>query len=334
MSFMRKNVIRLLSLGILAVMLINPAITQAQKIVLKGASAWEKQHANNDTYHHVINVINQRAQGRLEIRWVGGPETIKAVNLPDAVRDGTVDLFYSAPAYYAGMVPESFFTYVPFGYTKDNARSVWHDGVHEIVDKAWQKKGYKVLDMASLINFYFFTKKPITKLIDFKGKTLRVTGGIHSFLPSYLGGASSKLASAEVYAGIERGVIDGGLQPLSSYAEYQYWEVAPYIVDHPITNIGAWYWMSLDRFNKLPSDLQKILLDAIHGDEDFLISSNIKLESDDRNQIQKKGGKFISFSSEDEKEFRKNLAKTRDNVLKECPETGKALLEVLDKYSK
>jgi TRAP-type C4-dicarboxylate transport system substrate-binding protein len=62
--------------------------------------------------------------------------------------------------------------------------------------------------------------------------------------------------------------------------------------------------------------------------------SNMKLETDDRNQIQKKGGKFVSFSSEDEKEFRRNLAKTRDNVLKECPETGKVLLEILDKYTK
>ena len=55
---------------------------KAETIVLKGVTAFPKNHLNNDPVPILVDKINKRAEGKLRIDWVGGPEVI---NMPLAM---------------------------------------------------------------------------------------------------------------------------------------------------------------------------------------------------------------------------------------------------------
>jgi len=226
---------------VLVTMLVAPTLTLAETYTWTVASAWEKTHRNVVPLLHLMDAVNGRGEtkdGKLELKWVGGPETFKAKDLPDACKAGSIDFFLSSNLYYAGVVPQSMYATLPYGWSFDNASEMWHAGIDDLADKAWQKKALKVLSFESLLSFHFFLVKPFTKLSDFKGKKFRVPGGLFAFIPGYIGAVSTPLHSAEVYGAMQRGTIDGGLQPFVSYVQYSYWEVAPYVLDYPLTISG------------------------------------------------------------------------------------------------
>src|SRR3954464_7819507 len=53
-----------------------------------------------------VKKANEAGKGVYEIQVRGGPEAIGMMEQPGAVRDGVVDMVYSACAFYAGTVPE------------------------------------------------------------------------------------------------------------------------------------------------------------------------------------------------------------------------------------
>jgi len=309
----------------------------AKTYTLTLASAWEKNHPNNAGLLHFVETVNATCEtkdGKLNLRWVGGPETFKARDLPDACKAGSVDFYYSAVNYYAGAVPQTDFTSLP-GWNFDNASELWHAGIHKLVDAAWQKKGLKVLSFGSVLSHNFFLTKSFTNLSDFQGKKLRVPGGLYSFIPGYIGAVSTRLASAEVYGAMQRGTIDGGLQPMASYVKYGYWDVAPYVLDYPLASLGAWYWVNLNKFNNLPSSIQKKIIEIARDEETYVLSYWEKGHSKWMDTMMKKGTKFITITAAEKSEFTKKLKNLRDEMAKRVPpEESKELFKIYDNFFK
>lgn len=337
-----KNKILLLSMVIiLATSLVVggcAAPTPAETYTFTVASAWEETHPNNEPLRHLIDSVNAKCEtkdGKLILKWVGGPETFKAKDLPDACRAGSVDLFLSSNLYYAGVVPQSNYTCLPYAWSFDNVSEMWHAGIGDLVDKAWQKKGIKVLGFFSILGFYFFRTEPFTKLSDFEGKKLRVPGGLFAFLPDYLGAVATPLASAEVYGAMQRGTIDGGLQPMSSYVKYSYWEVAPYVLDSDLFVLAAWTWMSLEKFNALPASVRDKLVEIARDEEAHVVNFYKESDANWRETMKANGTKFISFSAEDEKALTEKIMKLKDKLAEQVPpEESKVLFEIYDRFAK
>jgi TRAP-type C4-dicarboxylate transport system substrate-binding protein len=53
-----------------------------------------------------VKKVNERGAGVVQIDVRGGPEVIGLPQQPDAVRNGVVDMAYTAASFYAGSVPE------------------------------------------------------------------------------------------------------------------------------------------------------------------------------------------------------------------------------------
>lgn len=317
---------------------VGPTLSLAKTYKFTVASAWEKTHPNNIPLFHLMKALNNKGKtkdGNLDFRWLGGPETFKASDLPDACRAGSVDFFLSSNLYYEGMVPECSFTSLPYGWSFEDASKMFHSGIDALVDTAWQKKGLKVVDFQSLLGFYFFMHKPFDKLSDFEGKKIRVPGGLFAYLPDFLGAVSTPLASAETYGALQRGTIDGALQPFSSYVTYSYWEVGPYVLAHPLTINGTWYWTNLDKFKSLPLSLQKKFMEVVRSEEPYDINFWKSKNTAWHNVLRKHNVKFITFSPADQKEFLRKIMKLKDIVAKQVPpEESKKLFEIYDKFAK
>ena len=333
-----KMLLAFLPFILVIVLLGTPISTTAKTYIWAVAASWEKIHPNNVPLIHLMEIVNEKCKTKddnLEMKWVGGPETFKEQDLPTACKVGSVDLFHSSNLYYSGVVPQSDYTSLPYGWSFENASEMWHAGIHDLVDKAWQKKDIKVLSFQSLLSFYFFLTKPFTKLSDFEGKKLRVPGGLFAYTPGYIGAVSTPLASAEVYGAMQRGMIDGGLQPFSSYVQYSYWEVAPYVLDHPLTIAGAWYWIGLKKFNDLPKSLQTKLLEIARTEEAYSVNFWKQKHEDWRKIMNDRGTKFVSFSAEDKKKTTEAIMKLKDRLAAKVPkEESEALFKIYDRFVK
>ena len=329
-----------MGLSLMLIMLFFAGVTPvpAKTYTFTTGSAWEKGHPSTAPLLHFMDSVNARCKtqdGEVKLRWIGGPETFKARDLPAASRSGSINLFTSSTLYYGGSVPEANYPALPYAWSFDNASEMYHSGIEKLVNKGWKKKGLMTLKFDSFLGFYFFFRKPVSKVDDFKGKKLRTPGGLFSFTAGHLGAVSTRLASGEVYGALQRGTIDGGLQPMPSYVKYGYWEVSPYLIDYPLMMCGANTWMDLKKFNSLPKSLQNKMLEIGRDEETYVINywreNTIKWTK----KMKANGTKFITLSPEDQKKMAEGLAKLKQNLAKIMPpEDKEVLFGIYDKFSK
>ena len=140
----------------------------------------------------------------------GGPEAIPMMEQPRAVRDGVVDMVYTACAFYAAQVPECD---AVSASTIDGPTARKNGGM-ELLNQVHQKRAgvYNLGWVDSGIRFNLWsTKEP--KLdssghIDIKGFKVRGNPIYNAFLTNYLGAQVINLPSTELYTALERGTVD------------------------------------------------------------------------------------------------------------------------------
>jgi len=145
----------------------------SQTIVLKAVTAFPKTHLNNDPVPAFIEDVNKRAQGRLRIDWLGGPEVFAAFDQVTALKAGTVDMILYYPfGYMKGMMPEAdakgLSELAEWEERKTGAFELWG----EIFEKRVNAKYLGRLH--NNVTFNVFCNKRIDKLADFKGMKMRV----------------------------------------------------------------------------------------------------------------------------------------------------------------
>ena len=114
---------------------------------------------------HLMEIVNEKCKtkdDKLEPKWVGGPETFKEQDLPMPVKL-VVLISFTAPTY---TILEEFPRVTTPHFRMAgvlNASEMWHAGIHDLADKAWQKEDIKVLSFQSF-KFPFLLNKALHKV--------------------------------------------------------------------------------------------------------------------------------------------------------------------------
>src|SRR3954469_15233558 len=157
-----------------------------------------------------VKKANEAGKGVYEIQVRGGPEAIGMMEQPGAVRDGVVDMVYSACAFYAGTVPECD----AVSASSIDGPTARKNGGIDLLNQIHQKRmGTYVLGwVESGIRFNMWsTKEPkldSTGHIDIKGFKVRGNPIYNAFLTNYLGAQVINLPSTELFTALERGTVD------------------------------------------------------------------------------------------------------------------------------
>jgi TRAP-type mannitol/chloroaromatic compound transport system substrate-binding protein len=230
------------------------------------ATSWT---ADNIFYTQAAEVICKRVKelsgGRLVIEAYPAGEIAGAMEVFDAVSDGTVEMGHSWCGYWTDK-EDSFelFSSIPMQMTSQEWL-VWLYGPSDGM-ALWQELygKYNVIPLPGGLNgaeFGFFTTTPVSTPEDFAGLTLRVTGLAADVLEE-LGATTLTTAPDEILTALQNGEIDGfefgtpavdwpmGFQEIVSYVSLPCWH-QPSAMFETIINEDAW--------NELPADLQAIL---------------------------------------------------------------------------
>ncbi len=149
----------------------------------------------------------------------------------DAVSQGAIDMAYGTPGYGSGLVPAlSAFTSVPFGPVATELLTWMNNGGgYEIFDRILADlnlKGFVCTLNPPETSGWF--NEEINTVEDLKGKKLRYFG-LGGKVLSKAGASVQLIPGGEVYAALERGVIDGGeFSNPSADENMGFYEVAKY----------------------------------------------------------------------------------------------------------
>jgi len=232
----------------------NATQAEAKKITIKAISAWDKNHTGvvGDYLPYIKRaneMLQQKYPGEVEIKYIGGPEAIPTGDQPEALRAGTVDMYYGTAAYYAGIAPAANCTKLS-QLTSQEEKDVGADAIFDKMHREKLNATY-LGALGSQLPFQLYTVKKITKVDELKGKKIRTSPMYVDFL------------KADVYQALERGVVDGFMWPMVSIRGYGWHEVSKYVVGPSFYKVSHPLLMNAKKWDSLPKHIQAVLMEAL-----------------------------------------------------------------------
>ncbi|MBW2028014.1 MAG: TRAP transporter substrate-binding protein DctP [Deltaproteobacteria bacterium] len=282
-----------------------PGHVMAKKITLKAISAWGKNHTGvAGDYLPYIKRANAMLQkyypGEVEIKYIGGPEAIPMRDQPEALRAGTVDMYYGTAAYYAGIAPAANCTKLS-QLTSQEEKDVGADAILDEIHRKLMNVTY-LGALGSQLPFQLYTIKKVTGLDQLRGMRIRTSAMYVDFLKA-LGTTPVNIAPGEVYQALERGVVDGFMWPLYTIRSWGWHEVTKYVVGPPFYKVSHPLLMNAKKWDALPKYIQAALLGALRREVIAIDARTDKEITDEYVLLEKAGLEIIKFSPAETKKY-------------------------------
>lgn len=220
----------------------------------------------------LVSRINTMSQGELAVDLFAAGELVPALNVFDAVSNGTVEMGHTAALFWQGKLPAApLFTTVPFGLPP-TAHAAWidHEGqsLWDQLYAPFRLKAFLAGNTGPSTAGWF--RKPIATADDLAGLRIRVTG-LGGEVLKRLGAIPIVIAPGETYQALERGLVDAAefLAPVND-AALGLQRVAPHLAFPGFNKpngaselqIGLPYWSAL------PEHLKAIIQTACRAEHD------------------------------------------------------------------
>jgi TRAP-type mannitol/chloroaromatic compound transport system substrate-binding protein len=150
------------------------------------------------------------SNGELELRFFEPGALVPALELFDAVSNGSVDAGWSVPGYWQGKEPAlALFSAIPFGpEAGEYAAWLFHFGGEEQMQKIYAKHNvYSMICGVIAPEASGWFREEITSIEDLRGLKMRFFG-LGASVMQKLGVDTQLLAAADIYPALERGTID------------------------------------------------------------------------------------------------------------------------------
>ena len=270
----------------------NNATTKqsVETIHWKLVTSWPKNYPGLGTApEKFAEQVKLMSDGRLQIKVYGAGELVPAMEVFDAVSQGTVEMGHSGAYYWKGKVPAAqFFTTIPFGLTAQEINGWLHYGGGM---ELWQEvyAPYNLIPLAggnTGVQMAGWFNKEINSVEDLKGLKMRIPG-IGAEVLNRLGGEAINIPGGELFTALQTGVIDATewVGPWNDLA-FGFYKVAEYYYDpgwhEPGSNLE--FIINKDAFNALPKDLQAIVKSAARATnqdvlDEFTAKNNLALQT-------------------------------------------------------
>ncbi|MDD5703978.1 MAG: TRAP transporter substrate-binding protein DctP [Dehalococcoidales bacterium] len=262
----------------------------AEVIKLKLASPWTPTASATKEGDMLIEVIHEKSQGRLEITMYAGESLGKAATTLDMLNNGVCDMAIVP----VGSFPNVFAMYLGLQLPMlgiPNADALLAVN-HELNDKGYfgGVDKYKIFafNIPRQTNLWFKNKQ-VLKAEDLKGMKIRASDPMFLKPFEQFGLTPISMPSADVYSSIERGILDGATQTPENIISMKLYEVEKYGLDLPFAWAGAPILISKKSWDKLPADLQNLLLESATDFEKEAKAYYTNLDLQTGQELQKQG---------------------------------------------
>lgn len=251
---------------------------------------------------YFVKRVNEKAKGELKIVVKGGPEVMGAFDQPVAVKKGSIDLVLTSYTFFPGLVPGSEL----FRAAEFTPQELRKNGADDFFRLKCEKAGlYYLGNPTSHPDRYFWilTKKKMQTKADFKGTRIAGSPPFFAFFKG-LGMVPQTIKGLKDYFSLmERGVVQAHIASLGVFLGVGTYELADYIIDEPFFNSTQVLLMNLEKWNSLPENLQKVILDVMRETETTVPPAQAEYVRTDREKLTKAGIEFYKLSPDMSKWF-------------------------------
>ncbi|MGI9371221.1 MAG: TRAP transporter substrate-binding protein DctP [Hyphomicrobiales bacterium] len=247
----------------------------------------------------MVDEINKKGKGIVQIEVRGGPEAIGMFQQPQAVRDGVVDMVQTPGSFYGASVPE-IDAMVAARVTPMDVRK---NGGAALMDEVHQSR-FNVKHLGWVdggIRFHIYSTKEFKfgddGVIDLTGVKLRDNPIYHAFFES-LNATTASMKATEVYAALEKGVVDAAAWTSIGLMDLKWDKFMKYRVDPEFYNTDIGVIFNKDAWEKLSPESQKLIQDTVIEWEQKSYDARQKDKEADAAELQKRGMKFVKMSDE------------------------------------
>jgi TRAP-type C4-dicarboxylate transport system substrate-binding protein len=245
-------------------------------------------------------MLQKKYPGEAEIKYIGGSEAIPTRDQPEAIRAGTVDMYYGTPAYYAGIAPAANTSKLSM-LTSQEEKDVGADAIYDEIHRKLLNAAY-LGALGSQLPFQLYTIKKVTTVDQLKGLRIRTSAMYVDFLKA-LGATPVATKPGDVYQALERGVVDGLMWPLFTIRTWGWHEVAKYVVGPPFYKVSHPLLMNAKKWDNLPKHIQEVLMEALRLEVIAIDARTAEEIANEYILLEKAGMEVIKFSPEDTKKY-------------------------------
>jgi len=270
-------------------MMAAPSVIAQPKVQWRMSTAWTPalDHLQGAA-QRLAKIVDETSGGRFRIEVFPGGQIMQPFDCFEATSRGTIEAFMASAYYWTAKEPAvEWFTTIPFGMNAEGMAAWYHQGDGL---KLWQET-YAPFNLvprpatAVAPQMAGWFRRKITTIADYKGLKMRIGTGLGGKVYVRAGASAVLIPAAEVYAALERGVIDAaewigphddmklGLPNTARYYYYPGWQEPGNTTE---------FGFNRKAYEALPVDLQRTLDHAaaaveVYGLADFNAKNAIAL---------------------------------------------------------
>ncbi len=295
---MKKTFVIIFLAVVFGILSLNSAL--AGEVTFKAVAFIPKNHPLMSQTIVWVDTINKERAGKVKINYVGGPEVIPGLQQVEAVRKGVIDIAFNPTAYYQNILPEGG-AFILSKYTPTEERKP--GGFYDFMVKRHEKINSRYIGRMLWTPFYLWPKEDVKSLDDLKGIKMRTSALYDRFMKA-LGIVPVTISAGDTYTALERGTVGGFGWPNMGPRQRGWLEVVDNVIDLPFygsNNVTA--VMNLDKWNKLPKDVQDQIVSVTTKFEESMYNHFVSATDKEWAELDKAGVNRIKFSEAENKKY-------------------------------
>ncbi|MBT6338640.1 MAG: TRAP transporter substrate-binding protein [Desulfobacula sp.] len=299
------------------------SILHAEPIKLTYSNFFPPSHIQSILAQQWCDEVKKRTDGKVMVEYYPGGTLTKSKQVYDGVVTGVSDLGTALFAYTRGRFPVMEAVDLPIGYSSGvQATKVVNDFYNEFKPK--ELSDTQVMFLHAHGAGILHTKgKAVRSMDDFKGMKLRGHGTSAQVVRA-LGGTAVSMPMPEVYASLQKGIIEGALYPLEVNKGWRMGEVVNYVTNsHAIAYTSSFFLvMNKQKWNSIPSDLQKIIRQI---NQEFIVKHGNAWDESDKiglEYFKSLGHEVIELSDAESGKWKDSIAPVFDQYIEKMNKKG------------
>lgn len=256
---------------------------EPEVITLKFSDPMPPTNTHNVLRTWWVEQVKERTNGRLEIEVFTGGALGSSTEQLNLVKNGTVDGALLVPAYFQNEMPAGNIVFLPFMAKGTDVQIKAFRELYNTNDTL--RKEFEENNNMKLVSYSVpcdqvgGASTDIKSLNDLKGKKLRAVGSFLSIVKG-VGGTPVPMGMPEIYDAIDKKTIDGFMSlPYDMVGPNHLNEVCPSLFYwHCNAPGGSFDVINMDTWNKLPTDIQDILVQLDADTDDYAYENSVNNE--------------------------------------------------------
>jgi len=254
-------ILMLMLLGCAALLVLSAPVNMhaAEKMHIK-FSTWHPPNSREvkTVFIPMLEELKKRSNGRITYTMYAGGALGAGPDHYDIVKDGLSDMGYFTATWTPGRFP----------LTDILSMSVWVEGkdigtdIGNIMYERILKREYpgvKMIELNGCINSFIWTKQPITKLSDLKGKRIACPGGMRCDYLEATGASVVFMPGTDFYMSMQTGTVDGIVTCPPILMAFKLNEVVKNGIIAPLGCVGEGVIMNESSWKRTPDDLKPLI---------------------------------------------------------------------------